>query len=200
VQQQFISQTYSFKVGTFSCTVIQDEDGHPTLKELFGDVEDAVMQQRIADNPDATEHLSYNPLLIDTGQQKILIDSGHGEHTGGDGRLMPNLRSIGVQAEEIGIVVLTHAHLDHYMGMLTPQGTKVFPNATYMMWHDEWTYTTHPDQLTTSFERARNVGIHPALSAAPLPTPHFPRHRSSPDRTRSPGSVCSRSYDAPHCG
>jgi glyoxylase-like metal-dependent hydrolase (beta-lactamase superfamily II) len=93
-------------------------------------------------------------LLVNIGTQRVLIDAGNGVETGGDGRLLAHLEVLGIGRNEIDIVVLTHAHLDHYAGMLHQSGAKIFPNARYLMWHDEWEYYSSTEQLER--ERARS--------------------------------------------
>ncbi len=95
-------------------------------------------------------------LLIDTGERKILVDTGigdkqdakfrsffHPEHTD----LEKALQKQGYKAEDITDVFITHFHFDHVGGAVkrTKEGELVpaFPNAVY--WsnkrHYDWAYT-----------------------------------------------------------
>ena len=69
--------------------------------------------------------------LVNTGKQLILIDAGAGIWWGGGalGRLAGSLRSAGYTPEEVDIVLVTHLHSDHFGGVTTQDGKRVFPNA-----------------------------------------------------------------------
>jgi glyoxylase-like metal-dependent hydrolase (beta-lactamase superfamily II) len=69
--------------------------------------------------------------LVNTGKQLILVDAGAGTWWGEGalGRLAGNLRSAGYTPEQVDIVLLTHLHSDHFGGLTTQDGKRVFPNA-----------------------------------------------------------------------
>jgi glyoxylase-like metal-dependent hydrolase (beta-lactamase superfamily II) len=79
------------------------------------------------------DHNPYWGLLINTGQQRVLVDTGAGGLVPGTGLLIPNLRAAGVAPEEIDMVILTHAHLDHTGGIVDARGKPAFPKARYVM-------------------------------------------------------------------
>jgi len=72
-----------------------------------------------------------NGFLVNTGKQLILVDAGAGTWWGGGalGRLAGSLRNAGYTPEEVDIVLLTHLHSDHFGGLTTQDGNRVFPNA-----------------------------------------------------------------------
>lgn len=95
-------------------------------------------------------------LLIEDGTQKILIDTGIGNKQ--DDRFrshfyphgsttVESLKEIGVQAEEITDVILTHLHFDHVGGALyfdqNGKSTPTYANATYWTGEEQynWAYT-----------------------------------------------------------
>lgn len=77
--------------------------------------------------------LSYTPLLVDTGAQRILIDSGAGSMAPSTGHLEESLPRSGFQVSEIDVVVLSHLHPDHIGGLPLEDGTLRFPNARVLM-------------------------------------------------------------------
>ncbi|MCB0643856.1 MAG: MBL fold metallo-hydrolase [Phaeodactylibacter sp.] len=91
-------------------------------------------------------------LLIETGDRKILVDTGlgtkydekfkHHFEPHGSATLLGSLKAKGLNPEEITDVFLTHLHFDHVGGATTfDAGGKVvptFPNATY--WSSEVHY------------------------------------------------------------
>jgi len=78
--------------------------------------------------------LQANPLLIDTGEKRILVDTGVGPGKGWAryaGRLTKSLEEAGIVPETIDTIVLTHCHGDHVGGMASQ--TKLFPKAEVVL-------------------------------------------------------------------
>jgi glyoxylase-like metal-dependent hydrolase (beta-lactamase superfamily II) len=69
--------------------------------------------------------ITNNILVVDTGRERILVDSGFGEKLGPSFGSFPglevNLRRAGIAPESIDLVVTSHGHLDHIGGF----GTRV---------------------------------------------------------------------------
>jgi glyoxylase-like metal-dependent hydrolase (beta-lactamase superfamily II) len=86
------------------------------------------------------EEMEVLSLVIDTGKQKILIDTGCGEKFQGTdtGKLVNNLNAVGINCQDIDIIVFTHGHLDHVAGTFDKSGKAVFPNARYFVTKKEW--------------------------------------------------------------
>lgn len=74
--------------------------------------------------------LDVNSFLIRHRGKLILSDAGSG-HTLQPtlGKLPENLRAIGAGPDKIDIVMLTHLHSDHSLGLVDREGRAVFPNA-----------------------------------------------------------------------
>lgn len=74
--------------------------------------------------------LDVNSFLIRRDGKLILSDAGSG-HTMQPtlGKLPQNLRAIGADPSAIDIIMLTHLHGDHSLGLVDPQGRAVFPKA-----------------------------------------------------------------------
>lgn len=102
-------------------------------------------------------------LLIETGDKKILVDTGMGDKQDdkfrshfephGSDTLLNSLLEKGLKPGDITDVFLTHLHFDHCGGAVKKdeQGSLVptFPNATY------WSNKTHYDWAMTPNERER---------------------------------------------
>ena len=96
----------------------------------------------------------YTCLYIDTGDHRVLIDTGAGglgavadsvfpgiDHsTTRTGRLLESLERAGVAPSDIDTVIVTHAHPDHVGGMLREDGTLTFGNARYAVGREEWDF------------------------------------------------------------
>ena len=72
----------------------------------------------------------------------ILIDAGFDPDTPPGA-----LESIGVNAAQIDLVLLTHADRDHVAGLLMPDGTFTYPNAQHVIGLDLWDHLRRPETL-----------------------------------------------------
>ena len=148
-------KVFRFAVGDFQCVSISDgmqpidADLLPTF--FAGSSADELTQalQQHAMSPDYYE-LQCNCLLIDTGNERVLIDSGGGPafdpHLG---QLVPGLALAGYQPADMDIIVLTHGHRDHVCGGVDHHGEMVFPNARHIMVRGEWEYWAISADLDT---------------------------------------------------
>jgi len=108
------------------------------------DKSDAELQAVAAANRvpwDRFEH-GFVPTLVETGGETVLVDAGFGVvgHAEGTGQLVERLGRAGIAASDVTLVVLTHVHPDHILGLRGPGGD-AFPNARYAMGRvefDEW--------------------------------------------------------------
>lgn len=88
--------------------------------------------------------LHYNVLLLRTGRDNILIDSGPGGKPGSPYDLLSSLRRIGLTPEAISAVFLTHAHFDHLGGLIDEHDRLVFPIAEHFCLAPEIDFWTAP--------------------------------------------------------
>lgn len=141
-------KVYEFGLGDFKCVSISD-GAQPidseTLPTFFAGASTAELARALRKHNMPPDHfdLQCSPLLIDTGDQRILIDSGGGavfhSHLG---KVIPGLAAAGYQPSDINIIVLTHGHLDHICGGVDGDGALVFPEAEQWMARGEWDYWT----------------------------------------------------------
>ncbi len=128
-----MAENFAFKVGKFDCMVISDG----TII-----VPDMVTPKKFDPaDPKSGLVMDVNCLLINTGKNKVLVDTGCGPGFGpASGKLLTNLQAAGIQTSEIDNVVLTHAHSDHVGANVDAQGKPIFSNATYVIHKTEWEY------------------------------------------------------------
>lgn len=136
-------QTYQFSLGRFTITMLNDVADENNPVDRFFPAATPEERAEIAARYNITDELtaSHTTMLIQTDTQTILTDAGWGIHEDGrQGQVVDALTAIGVQPHDIDIVILTHAHGDHYLGLLDSNNHKVFPKARYLMHHAEWEY------------------------------------------------------------
>lgn len=75
-------------------------------------------------------HITVSCFMLTIGGRHVLVDTGCGTAFGpGMGRARGKLATLGVKPEAIEQILITHAHVDHVSGLLTPEGAAYFPNA-----------------------------------------------------------------------
>jgi glyoxylase-like metal-dependent hydrolase (beta-lactamase superfamily II) len=98
--------------------------------------------------PDSTYPSAVNAFLVQLPEHLILVDAGVGR------RLLQNIESLGMRAEQIDIVALTHLHIDHIGGLLLNR-RPAFPNATVYVSQAEYDYWTSDDAMNSVSESRR---------------------------------------------
>ncbi|NQW11672.1 MAG: MBL fold metallo-hydrolase [Alphaproteobacteria bacterium] len=148
---------YRFKLGGFEVTTILD--GAIQLKvphPIFGQdqtLED--VQKLAAANFLPTEQMaiSFSPVVVNTGTELVLFDSGNGAgRRPNAGALLALLASAGYSADQIDVVVVTHFHPDH-IGGLMEGGAAAFPNARYVTGQVEYDFWSPVDKASGPTER-----------------------------------------------
>jgi glyoxylase-like metal-dependent hydrolase (beta-lactamase superfamily II) len=141
---------YRFKLGAFEVTVISDGPlvMGPPNGDTFKGMSKEEMTQDLTRNhlPTTSVELDQNTLVVNTGKQLVLFDTGTGAGAKAfgpySGRLIANLRTAGIHPAAIDGVILTHAHADHCFGLMTEKGARNFPNAKIYMAESEFNFWT----------------------------------------------------------
>jgi len=122
---------------------------------------------------------SMRCLLIETGEKKILVDTGMGQKQDakfrshfephGDQNINTSLDLLALKAEDITDVFLTHLHFDHCGGAISKNDKgelyPTFPNATYHSneLHFNWAMKPNPRErasfLKENFVELKNLGV-----------------------------------------
>ena len=109
-------------------TWIQDNMGEKRMqRELFSDASDSLYESL---NLPSGIPASVSTFLVQVDGEYILFDAGLGTF---GGQLMKRLAALGVNPDSIGLVYLTHFHVDHIAGLVKPGAAgkleKIFNNA-----------------------------------------------------------------------
>jgi len=136
---------HRFKVGRFECIAVLDHQKMSELDGIFLNVDRRVLEEaaRALNNQLEATPFAYAPLVIRTGEQQVLIDTGHPQEYAGQpivGQFLQNLRAAGIAPEDITIIMITHCHGDHIGGLTDANSALLYPNARYFMHRDEWEY------------------------------------------------------------
>jgi glyoxylase-like metal-dependent hydrolase (beta-lactamase superfamily II) len=84
----------------------------------------------------------YTCLLVETGRNVVLVDTGAGDYSATSGAVLSKLRDAGVRPTDVDTVILTHAHPDHIGGALDLCGRPTFSEARYVLSEIEWEFWT----------------------------------------------------------
>ncbi len=183
------ADVYRFKLGSFNCVVFGDrEETRPTdaghWLKFVNATNDEVMAAHQAYSQatgDPAAEVGMNILLVDTGEHRVLVDTGTGPNpdNGEPGALLQLFEAAGVSRADIDTVVITHGHWDHVNGNTDGHGNPTFPNARYVISEVEWEERTREPNETDQaqllaiadrFERIPMDGeIVPGIRAIPAP-------------------------------
>ena len=125
---------------------------------MFGVVPKKIWKNLIAPDENNLCTWALRCLLVEIGDRKILIDCGMGNKQDAkffshyEPRYTPtldeSLNKIGLTANDITDMFLTHLHFDHCGGAIKKDGEKLvpaFPNATYWSNEKHWQWAVEPN-------------------------------------------------------
>ena len=142
------------KLGDFEVTAVFDGFANvPKVFPIFGNNQSeekvaAHMQANFL--PGDAMQIGFTPMVVNTGNELILFDTGNGSERGETrGHILNSLAAAGFSADQIDVVVISHFHPDHIGGMIK-EGKAVFPNARYVTGAAEYDFWTSKDVTESS--------------------------------------------------
>ncbi len=127
---------------------------------MFGNAPKALWQRWYPCDDLNRIELQCRCLLVEEGDRTLLFETGVGAFFAPDKRdrygvqesehcLLANLKEMGIEPEDIDVIVLSHLHFDHAGGLLSrwEEGKNpelVFPNAHYVVGEQAWQRAVRP--------------------------------------------------------
>lgn len=155
------SGVYRYRLGEFECTAINDGAfrrpldanfvRNATLQEVEQTLDDAFLPIDMLD-------IQFTALLVNTGEQLVMIDTG----TGGQmamtaGTLQANLAAAGIKPEQVDTILISHFHGDHIYGIKSKDEQYMFPNAEIVVPQAEWDYWMAEERTSDAPESRRGL-------------------------------------------
>jgi glyoxylase-like metal-dependent hydrolase (beta-lactamase superfamily II) len=148
----------SLTLGDFELSIFSDGTYPLDGGAYFGVIPKTMWSRKAAADEKNCVTSGLNSLLIRTGKETILVETGMGNKLsermvkfyGQPAQLLKNLAAAGIAPEDIDIVINTHLHFDHCgwntirdaSGKIVP----TFPRAKYYAPEGEWQYARKPSE------------------------------------------------------
>ncbi|EKU50258.1 YtnP family quorum-quenching lactonase [Staphylococcus massiliensis] len=156
------------KLGQFS---INPLNGGATMMDggaMFGVVPKPLWTKKYDVNDKNQVHLPTHPILIQTPDHNNVIDAGMGNDKltekeikifgVEESRIHQSLEHYGLTVDDIDIVIMTHLHFDHAVGLTNTNGERIFKNATHFIQQDEWHEFLSPNIRSKATYWEKNQG------------------------------------------
>jgi len=142
-------QMHRLTLGDFELIAVSDGIYRLDGGTFFGVIPKVMWGKKVKADADNYVPVGLNSVVVKTGQQTILIETGIGNKlperlikiSGQPAKLLDNLAAAGVSPDDIDIVINTHLHFDHCGWNTVIAGDKVvptFPKAKYYAPEGEW--------------------------------------------------------------
>lgn len=161
------ASAYRYRIGAFEITAVYDGYFPLDAETFITNQPPSAVKNILSDLhlPTSIVPTPLTPIVINTGRNLVLIDTGDGDHLPDvAGHAVKNLRAAGIDPEAIDTILLTHFHVDHLCGIRLNEGVYQFPNASihvpegeWAFWMDDGNQSRAPDRQQVYFLNARRV-------------------------------------------
>lgn len=164
------TRTHSFKLGAAEISVFSDGVFSFPRTLVLPDAKEADVAALFKAHGSAMELVAEtNVILVRSGATVALIDTGSGpDFMPSLGKLPDRLDEAGLKPDDVTHVVFTHAHADHFWGMIDPLGDETrWPKARHVMPRAERDFWMQADVETKvpEFQRSMATGTARRLKA-----------------------------------
>jgi glyoxylase-like metal-dependent hydrolase (beta-lactamase superfamily II) len=122
------------RVGAIEVTPLWDGPLTTSFDKIPDPAHRAEAERLIVKAPSDALTMNVYGFLVRSGDEVALIDAGAGRLVNPDlGKLASALRALGVAQEQVKHIFITHAHRDHYGGLVNEKGEAAFPNAELVL-------------------------------------------------------------------
>ena len=157
------------KLGQFEINYVNGGITQMDGGAMFGVVPKALWSKKYPVKDKNQIPLPTHPILIQTGDKNILIDSGIGKDKLTDKErrnfgvdyesdIDASLKAFSLTTADIDIVLMSHMHFDHAAGLTYSNGDSVFENAIHVLQQDEWHEFQSPNMRSQSTYWPKNNG------------------------------------------
>jgi len=135
---------YRYKIGDFEVTALNEGSvRNAAVQNMAVNKTLPDIQKALGDAFLPADHVinQFNILIVNTGKNLVLIDSGFGDNGPPTvGSLAANMQAAGIDPKTIDTVLVSHFHGDHISGIRAKAGAANFPNAEIMVPAPEWQF------------------------------------------------------------
>ena len=132
------------KLGRFTLHYLRGGNTNIDGGAMFGVVPKPLWTKKYKVNDKNQIHTPTHPILIQTSDKNILIDTGIGNGKLSDKQqrnsgveyeslIDEDLKQLGLTTSDIDMVLMTHLHFDHASGLTDKDGHAVFDRATHFI-------------------------------------------------------------------
>jgi len=153
-----------FRLGAFAIHWLQGGVFEVDGGSMFGVVPRVLWEKKCAGTPDNHVRLANSPMLVETPQGNVLIETGLGNkltekqknifRVRREWEILDDLAAHGLSREAISHVILTHGDFDHAGGTTMKNDTGglelTFPSAMHYIQRQEWEDVLTPNRRSAS--------------------------------------------------
>lgn len=143
-----MSKVYRFTCGEVGCAAVSDGGRTMAVRELLPGAPQAELEGAlVAQGMGEKIQVGYNVLLLETSENRILVDAGTGR-----GTLLEGLAELGVAPEQIDYLLVTHGDGDHVGGLEDfPRARIVMPARSWELWTGDATRSGLVEEFVALF-------------------------------------------------